>query len=195
MDDTRVSPHFPPMDTYNAVFSGAQVAHAVRNFAEKGRGTRSLLPFGYGDGGGGPTREMLERARRLRDLEGSPRVTVESPRAFFAAAQEEYADAPVWSGELYLEAHRGTYTSHAALTTSAPGHERNATLALANPAPFARAEVAVTSEAVTQAGGSVQSLSRGGTAIWASAPAAAVTATGGAAGDAFPTPVTVTSSP
>src|SRR3989440_11985062 len=113
MDDTRVSPHFPPIATYNAAFAGAELAHAVRNYAEKGRGTRSLVPFGYGDGGGGPTREMLERARRLADLEGSARVVIEDPDTFFRAAQAEYPDAPVWSGELYLELHRATYTTQA----------------------------------------------------------------------------------
>ncbi|MEN3304166.1 MAG: alpha-mannosidase [Micromonosporaceae bacterium] len=113
IDGSRVFTHFPPVDTYNAIFSGQELAHAVRNYAEKGRGTRSLMPFGHGDGGGGPTREMMERARRLRDLEGSPRVAVEHPDAFFDAARAEYPQAPVWSGELYLELHRGTFTTQA----------------------------------------------------------------------------------
>ena len=114
IDGTRVFTHFPPVDTYNAQLHARQLAHAEKNFADKGRATRSLVPFGWGDGGGGPTREMLERARRLRDLEGSPRVTVEKPSAFFAAAEEEYGGrAPVWSGELYLELHRATYTTQA----------------------------------------------------------------------------------
>ncbi|MFI6599514.1 alpha-mannosidase [Nonomuraea sp. NPDC050536] len=113
IDGTRIFTHFPPADTYNGTFAGSELAHAVRNYAEKGAGTRSLLPFGHGDGGGGPTREMLERARRLRDLEGSPRVVVQPPDAFFAAAREELPDAAVWSGELYLELHRATYTSQA----------------------------------------------------------------------------------
>ncbi|MFD4000522.1 alpha-mannosidase [Streptomyces rubiginosohelvolus] len=114
IDGTRVFTHFPPVDTYNAQLHARQLAHAEKNFADKGRATRSLVPFGWGDGGGGPTREMLERARRLRDLEGSPRVTVERPSAFFAAAEEEYGErAPVWSGELYLELHRATYTTQA----------------------------------------------------------------------------------
>ncbi|MFF3325586.1 alpha-mannosidase [Streptomyces sp. NPDC002889] len=114
IDGTRVFTHFPPVDTYNAQFHAAELAHAERNFADKGRATRSLVPFGWGDGGGGPTREMMEKARRLRDLEGSPRVTVEKPSAFFAAAEAEYgAAAPVWSGELYLELHRATYTTQA----------------------------------------------------------------------------------
>ena len=113
IDGTRIFTHFPPVDTYNADLTGGELAHAVRNYRDKGGGTRSLLPFGFGDGGGGPTREMLERARRLRDLEGSPRVAIETPDEFFAAARAEYPDAPVWSGELYLELHRGTFTSQA----------------------------------------------------------------------------------
>ncbi|MFH0515881.1 alpha-mannosidase [Streptomyces sp. M41] len=113
IDGTRIFTHFPPVDTYNARFSGEEMDHAVRNYAEKGAGTRSLAPFGWGDGGGGPTREIMERARRLADLEGSPKVVVEHPDAFFAQAREEYPDAPVWVGELYLELHRATYTSQA----------------------------------------------------------------------------------
>ncbi|MFJ4780049.1 alpha-mannosidase [Streptomyces sp. NPDC088762] len=113
IDGTRVFTHFPPVDTYNSDLGGAQLAHAARNYREKGRGSRSLVPFGWGDGGGGPTREQLARARRQRDLEGSPRVGIERPDAFFEKAHAEYEDAPVWAGELYLELHRGTYTSQA----------------------------------------------------------------------------------
>ncbi len=113
LDGTRIFTHFPPVDTYNSMLSGAELAHASRNFADKGGASGSLVPFGYGDGGGGPTREMLARAARLRDLDGSPRVGIERPAEFFARAEAEYPDAPVWSGELYLETHRGTYTSQA----------------------------------------------------------------------------------
>ncbi|MFI0719595.1 alpha-mannosidase [Streptomyces sp. NPDC021224] len=113
IDGTRIFTHFPPVDTYNASLTGAELAHAENNFADKGAATRSLAPFGFGDGGGGPTREMLEKARRLRDLEGSTRVEVGHPEDFFAAARAEYEKLPVWRGELYLENHRGTYTSQA----------------------------------------------------------------------------------
>ncbi len=113
IDGTRVFTHFPPVDTYNSQLTGAELAYAARNFAEKASGTGSLVPFGHGDGGGGPTREMLARAARLRDLDGSPCVTIEPPSEFFARTEAEYPDAPVWSGELYLEIHRGTYTSQA----------------------------------------------------------------------------------
>ncbi|WP_129842807.1 glycoside hydrolase family 38 C-terminal domain-containing protein [Streptomyces sp. RFCAC02] len=114
IDGTRIFTHFPPVDTYNANLTPDELAHAARNYREKGVGTRSLVPFGWGDGGGGPTREMLGRARRQRDLEGAPRVAVERPEEFFRAARAEYGEAaPVWVGELYLELHRGTYTSQA----------------------------------------------------------------------------------
>ncbi|MFF8673472.1 alpha-mannosidase [Streptomyces sp. NPDC015242] len=113
IDGTRIFTHFPPVDTYNARFSGEEMSRAVRNYREKGGASRSLAPFGWGDGGGGPTREIMERARRLADLEGSPKVVVEHPDDFFAKARAEYPDAPVWVGELYLELHRATYTSQA----------------------------------------------------------------------------------
>ncbi|MFJ1625934.1 alpha-mannosidase [Streptomyces sp. NPDC088190] len=111
IDGTRIFSHFPPVDTYNAEITGAELAHAVGNFQDKEAANSSLLPFGYGDGGGGPTREMLARAERLADLEGSARVVIESPADFFERAHAEYSDAPVWQGELYLEFHRGTLTS------------------------------------------------------------------------------------
>ncbi|MBA3906210.1 MAG: alpha-mannosidase, partial [Pseudonocardiales bacterium] len=113
IDGTRILTHFPPVDTYNAELTGAELARAQRQFAEKGRANTSLVPFGWGDGGGGPTREMLAAAHRTRDLEGSPTVRLARPSEFFAAAGAEYPAPPVWSGELYLEYHRGTYTTQA----------------------------------------------------------------------------------
>lgn len=113
IDGSRIFTHFPPVDMYHSELSGAELAHAERTFSENGAATRSLVPFGWGDGGGGPTREMMEAAHRTQDLEGSPVVAITPPAEFFAAAREEYPDAPLWSGELYLELHRGVYTSQA----------------------------------------------------------------------------------
>ena len=56
---------------------------------------------------------MLAAAERTRSLEGSPTVRITSSEEFFTAAEAEYPEPPVWSGELYLEFHRGTYTSQA----------------------------------------------------------------------------------
>jgi alpha-mannosidase len=113
IDGSRVLTHFPPVDTYNSDLSGRDLALAERQYREKGLATTSLVPFGYGDGGGGPNREMVATAHRLASLEGSPTVVIDSPRAFFDAAAAEYANPPVWSGEMYLELHSGTYTSQA----------------------------------------------------------------------------------
>lgn len=113
IDGSRIFTHFPPVDTYNAVLSAEELARAQRQYAEKGASNVSLMPFGFGDGGGGPTREMLAAAARTASLEGSPTVTIATPLAFFEEAERDYPNPPVWSGELYLEFHRGTYTSQA----------------------------------------------------------------------------------
>ncbi|MGW4562902.1 alpha-mannosidase [Streptomyces sp. NPDC004561] len=113
IDGTRIFTHFPPVDTYNCSMKGGEIAHAARNFKDKGRARHSLAPTGWGDGGGGTTREMVAKAARLRDLEGSATVAWETPRAFFEQAEAEYPDPPVWVGELYLELHRATLTSQA----------------------------------------------------------------------------------
>ncbi len=111
IDGSRVFTHFPPMDTYNSQLSGMEVAKASRQFRESRVATGLIAPVGWGDGGGGTTREMVARAARLRDLEGSARVSWEHPDAFYERAMAELAEPPVWVGELYLELHRATLTS------------------------------------------------------------------------------------
>lgn len=116
IDGSRVLTHFPPMDTYNSELSGEELGRATRQFRESRRATGSIAPVGYGDGGGGTTREMTGRARRLADLEGSAKVRWEHPDAFFDRARAELTahgadDSAVWVGELYLELHRATLTS------------------------------------------------------------------------------------
>ncbi|MFD4547797.1 alpha-mannosidase [Streptomyces sp. NPDC058466] len=113
IDGTRIFTHFPPVDTYNCSMKGSEIAHAAHNFKDKGVARHSLAPTGWGDGGGGTTREMVAKAARLRDLEGSATVVWETPEEFFTKAEAEYPDAPVWVGELYLELHRATLTSQA----------------------------------------------------------------------------------
>ncbi|QPZ37577.1 alpha-mannosidase [Paramicrobacterium chengjingii] len=111
IDGSRMFTHFPPMDTYNSQLSGEEVAKSTRQFRENRVATQSIAPVGWGDGGGGTTREMTGKARRLADLEGSARVQWQHPDDFFDAAKAELTDPAVWVGELYLELHRGTLTS------------------------------------------------------------------------------------
>jgi alpha-mannosidase len=117
LDGSRVLTHFPPVDTYNAELTAAEMRYADTNFKEHGWSNWSLLPFGHGNGGGGPTREMMERARRMADLDGVSPIAVGTVEQFFGhveAEAESGARVPVWSGELYFEMHRGTLTSQSA---------------------------------------------------------------------------------
>lgn len=74
-----------------------------------------LLPFGYGDGGGGPCRDHIEYALREKDIEGVPKVHMESPTRFFEMMEEDGGPQHTYVGELYFSAHRGVYTSQAAI--------------------------------------------------------------------------------
>lgn len=114
IDGSTILTHFPPAETYFGELIAEDLARAERNHGEHSIASMSLIPFGFGDGGGGPTREMLAAAARTADLEGSPRVQIASPQTFFEDLETELSDAPplpVWTGELYLELHRGTYTT------------------------------------------------------------------------------------
>ncbi|TIH40467.1 alpha-mannosidase [Subtercola vilae] len=111
IDGSRVFTHFPPAETYNSDLGALDLARTERTFSEKGAAREVLGLFGWGDGGGGPTREMLAQAARKRDLDGSPKVRLSDPHSFFTAAEAELSDPPVWIGEMYLELHRGTLVS------------------------------------------------------------------------------------
>lgn len=83
-----------------------------------------LLPTGYGDGGGGATSDMIERARRLDSLPGMPSMSWDHPEAFFERLAKLRDRLPVHQGECYLEYHRGTFTTHGNLKAAFRGLER-----------------------------------------------------------------------
>lgn len=72
-----------------------------------------MFTYGWGDGGGGATREHLEALRRAEDLEGMPKMVPTSPIDFFKDVEEKYEVEKTFVGELYYAVHRGTYTSQA----------------------------------------------------------------------------------
>ncbi len=113
IDGTRIFSHFLPANNYNGLMTPSELRAASERFAEADRCRRWLYVFGWGDGGGGPEEEMLESFRRCRDLEGLPRLEMEPIGRYVRRALDEARDLPVWVGELYLELHRGTYTTHA----------------------------------------------------------------------------------
>jgi alpha-mannosidase len=113
IDGTRVLTHFPPVDTYNANLSAVEGLMGERRYRQKDRCSIQAVPYGYGDGGGGPTAAMLERMRRYGDLEGMPKTVPMTVKDFFGRLEKESSDLPTWVGELYFELHRGTYTTQA----------------------------------------------------------------------------------
>jgi len=113
IDGSRVLTHFPPADTYNGDASIKELLFNVRNYKDLERSNESYYLFGHGDGGGGPTYEMLEQLRRVRDTDGVPRVVQRSPEEFFDRLEADMKALTTQVGELYFELHRGTYTTQA----------------------------------------------------------------------------------
>ncbi len=115
IDGSRIWSHFPPADTYNANGEPKEVLQSVRNYKDQARMDQSLYVFGFGDGGGGPTERHIEFLRRGQLAPNYPDVAL-GKRAidFFRESKAKSKDLLTWSGELYLELHRGTYTSQAA---------------------------------------------------------------------------------
>jgi len=113
IDGSRILTHFPPADTYNSLANVEQVLYNVSNFKDHERANESYLMFGFGDGGGGPTPEMLEQLCRMGDVDGLARTQIRPPREFFARCESDLKDPLVVIGELYFELHRGTYTTQA----------------------------------------------------------------------------------
>ncbi|OZG68069.1 alpha-mannosidase [Bifidobacterium eulemuris] len=116
IDGTAILTHFPPSDTYCSSMSMHEVQYSQRNFLDKDLSRNAILLYGWGDGGGGPTREMTARVRRDRDLAGCPKVDFGTPDELFDRVRRDIVDdargeTPVFKGELYLELHRGTLTA------------------------------------------------------------------------------------
>ena len=113
MDGSEVT-SFLHMD-YTSRTDAKTIAERWRDRVQKRGISRFLLPFGYGDGGGGPTRDDLENLRREQDLQGMPQVRIEAPQTFFEDCAQDGAPRDRYVGELYFQAHRGTYTTQAAI--------------------------------------------------------------------------------
>ncbi|MDE7298955.1 MAG: alpha-mannosidase, partial [Lachnospiraceae bacterium] len=111
IDGSRILSHI--FKEGNAVLSPAGMVQRWENDRnQKEEISGMLYPFGYGDGGGGPTEIMVEMLRRCNDLEGAPRTVMEGPEDYFRRASGQTVEN-VYYGELYLAWHRGTYTTQA----------------------------------------------------------------------------------
>lgn len=119
-DGSQLLMHMAPADTYVGQCTVEEIRKSVSNHHSLAADPRSLYLFGNGDGGGGPLPVMLERLRRIRGAADTvpgilPRVEVESSVEQFydRLAEGKGKNLPTWSGELYLELHRGTFTTEA----------------------------------------------------------------------------------
>lgn len=103
--------------TYNGYLNAEQTMGSWQRYQQKNLNDFALMAYGHGDGGGGTTRDMIENGRRLaKGIPGAPRIEFTTANQFFHKLDEAVSDhrhLPTWSGELYLEYHRGTYTSMA----------------------------------------------------------------------------------
>jgi alpha-mannosidase len=126
MDGTEIVSHFVTTtdqgsDSYT--YNGDTRPYAVKgvwdNYKNKDMNKDLLISYGYGDGGGGPNRDMIETIKHINKIPGIPHVQVEPATKYFRRLHETIEKnemggyLPIWDGELYLEFHRGTYTSQA----------------------------------------------------------------------------------
>jgi alpha-mannosidase len=113
IDGTGVVSHFFPADTYIGNNQPNELRHGEKNYQQSAKCPTWLQAFGWGDGGGGPTEDQVARVNVLKDCAGVPRTRHGRVDEFTAEIGKHADKLPSWHGELYLELHRGTYTSQA----------------------------------------------------------------------------------
>ncbi|MBN1515339.1 alpha-mannosidase [Candidatus Sumerlaeota bacterium] len=115
IDGTKIFSHYITSRSggYNATVKPEEINGTWNNIQQKENQEWAIASVGHGDGGGGVTREMCEMARRLEDLEGCPKTGWINVSEFMDGLKKQCGKWPEWKGELYLELHRGTYTSQA----------------------------------------------------------------------------------
>ena len=103
--------HLPFPTNYKSDLTAREVLGTWTRSTTKHALRDLMICYGYGDGGGGPTGELIRRAEAYADMPGAPRVVPGTVRAFFETVEARSPELPVWSGELYMEGHRGVLTS------------------------------------------------------------------------------------
>ncbi|MBS3764956.1 alpha-mannosidase, partial [Candidatus Bipolaricaulota bacterium] len=114
IDGSRLLTHFPPADTYNGMSLEKgidEVTQSARGYKEKEKHQEAAYLIGWGDGGGGPNRDMIEDVKNIREMGSLPDIEFDSLKNFFTRLKEEGEQFEDWYGELYLERHRGTFTT------------------------------------------------------------------------------------
>ena len=116
IDGTEILTHFiNAPGGYNGNPCAKSVLGVWNNYRNKSTNRDLLICYGYGDGGGGANRDMIERIRCLEKMPGAPKVKTERVDEYFARLHETFdknennSFIPTWDGELYLEFHRNVY--------------------------------------------------------------------------------------
>lgn len=123
MDGSEVVSHIS-WNHYNQEVTGKELRGAEDQHRQSAVHDEALFPCGYGDGGGGLTESMCERARRFADLSSMPRADWGTIEGFFDRLAGEADALPTWQGEMYLECHRGVQTTHGDLKAAFRAAER-----------------------------------------------------------------------
>ena len=110
LDGSRIMAHIPPTH-FVGKMDPQSLMQQWGEHAEKNESPVVMYTYGFGDGGGGPTKQMLESAERLSRMDGVPGMRFSTARAFAQRIVAESENLPVWSDELYLEMHRGAQTT------------------------------------------------------------------------------------
>ena len=113
LDGSVVLAHMLPECTYNGPMNTYSFKKAEKYYYERKYNNEAMALFGIGDGGAGPGVEHIERALRMADLKDTPKVDFKLSEDFFKDIDDPEKEYPVFKGELYLEKHQGTQTSHA----------------------------------------------------------------------------------
>lgn len=124
LDGTQIIVHMTPVNNYDSRGYVEEIVRGIKNNADLWVQPHALMLYGFGDGGGGPSEEMIERMRRARAVNNNgfkdmPRVhNGRSAKDFFEHVRKVTDNGnrlSTWSGEIYLEFHRGVYTSHGSI--------------------------------------------------------------------------------
>ncbi|MBS3786933.1 alpha-mannosidase [Candidatus Bipolaricaulota bacterium] len=114
IDGSQIIAHFPPADTYNGMtFDDPvnEVVKSARDYKEKDQLNRAAYLIGWGDGGGGANRDMVEQADSINEIDALPDLEFGQLKDFFSELENNRDKLEKWVGELYLERHRGTLTT------------------------------------------------------------------------------------
>ncbi|MBI3005074.1 MAG: alpha-mannosidase [Ignavibacteriales bacterium] len=112
IDGTRILVHIPPAGL-DSTLSPKDIRKSWENFLEKDSNPATLQTFGYSNEGGGINAEQLESSVLLKTITGLPASLISSAKEFFSQAEQQGENLPAWNDELYVERHRGTYTTQA----------------------------------------------------------------------------------